>query len=279
VLLEHLYERPVRVVDTNRLHDGASIGHSADRGPAAGGQILESGATAPPGRSEEITPFFPDWVVSLQSEGARRPVFVFPAADNEPMAIAIEARVAAHVGRDHPFWAFARDDAQLDLVRDHGVVALAAGYIAQIQTIQEKGPYLLYGNCIGGYAAWETARQLLALGEEIAGMLFYEVPIRPDYASVLPGNPPVHKSRNLWRLSHYYRLQPLPIDLTYVMTESWGGREWWAPWQKLVYGTFQTAVLPSTALGTEAFLARREELIAGYVRDWIDQAERRILGR
>jgi hypothetical protein len=96
---------------------------------------------------------------------------------------------------------------------------------------------------------------------------------------VLPGTPPVHKSRNLWRLSHYYRLQPLPIDLTYVMTESWGGREWWAPWQKLVGGAFAAIVLPSTELGTEAFLARREELIAGHVRDWIDQAERRILGR
>jgi hypothetical protein len=192
------------------------------------------------------------------------------------MAIAIETRVAEHVGQEHPFWAFARDDSQLDLVREQGIAAVVAEYIAQIQVIQGKGPFLLYGNCIGGYAAWETARQLLDQGEEIAGIFFYEVPIRPDFARVLPGHPPVHDSRSLWRLSHYYRLQALPIDLTYLMTESWHQRGWWAPWKEVVLGTFETSVLPNVTLGTEEFLARREAMIAQHVRDWIDEAEARF---
>ena len=74
--------------------------------------------------SDGITPFLPDWVIPLQSEGTGRPVFVFPAADNEPMAIEAEGRFANHVGRDHPFWAFARDPVHYDLVHDHGVAAL-----------------------------------------------------------------------------------------------------------------------------------------------------------
>ena len=194
------------------------------------------------------------------------------------MALDIEARVAMHVGRDHPFWAFARDDSQLDLVHERGVAALAAGYIAQIRAIQGKGPFLLYGSCIGGYAAWETARQLLDTGEEIGGMLFFEVPIRPDFTTVLPGHPPVRSSRNLWRLSHYYQLHALPIDLTYVMTESWHPRDWWAPWRDVVLGTFETVVLPNLTLGSEAFLARRETMIARHLRDWIDTAEAGVRG-
>lgn len=193
------------------------------------------------------------------------------------MALAIEARVASNVGQDHPFWALGRDDSHLDHVREHGVAALAAEYIAQIRAIQGKGPFLLYGNCVGGYLAWETARQLLAIGEEIAGILFYEVPLRADFARVLPGSPRVD-SANLWRLSHYYRLQALPIDLTYVMTESWHARDWWAPWQELVLGTVETVLIPNLALSSEEFLARREAMIARHVRDWIDTAEARVQG-
>ena len=230
------------------------------------------------GASEGITPFFPDWVIPLQTEGTERPVFVFPSADNEPMAIRIEAEIADRVGRDHPFWAFARDDSQRDMVREQGVAAVVAEYIAQMRAIQGKGPFLLTGHCIGGYAAWETARQLLDAGEEIAGILFFEVPIRPDFATVLPGHPPVHDTRNIMRLAHYYRPQALPIDLAYIMTETWHGMSVWAPWQDVVLGTFETVVLPDITLGGEEFLARRQSLIAQHVRDWIDKAEARLRG-
>lgn len=228
------------------------------------------------GSSEGITPFFPDWVLPLQPEGTGRPVFVFPSADNEPMAIRIEAEIADRVGRDHPFWAFARDDSQRDLVRERGVAAVISEYIAQMRAIQGKGPFLLTGHCIGGYAAWETARQLLDAGEEIAGILFFEVPIRPDFATVLPGHPPVHETRNIMRLAHYYRPPALPIDLTYVMTETWHGLSLWAPWRDVVLGTFETAVLPDITLGGEEFLARRQSMIAQHVREWIDRSEARL---
>ena len=192
------------------------------------------------------------------------------------MAILIEAEIADRVGREHPFWAFARDDSQLDLVRERGVAAVVAEYIAHMRAIQGKGPFLLTGHCIGGYAAWETARQLLDAGEEIAGILFFEVPIRPDFDTVLPGHPPVHETRNIMRLAHYYRPPALPIDLTYIMTETWQGLSLWAPWQDVVLGTFETAVLPDVTLGGEVFLARRQSMIAHHVREWIDKSEARL---
>jgi hypothetical protein len=249
---------------------------TAARSHSDGSQTAMLRGAQDDGASEGITPFFPDWVVPLQPEGAGRPVFVFPSADNEPVAILIEAEIADHVGREHPFWAFARDDSQLDLVRERGVAAVVAEYIAQMRAIQGKGPFLLTGACIGGYAAWETARQLLDAGEEIAGILFYEVPIRPDFATVLPGHPPVHDTRNIMRLAHYYRPQALPIDVTYIMTETWHGLSLWAPWQEVVLGTFETIVLPDLTLGMQEFLSRRQSMIAQQVRDWIDKAEARL---
>ena len=223
------------------------------------------------GTGEEISPFVPEWVVLLQSEGTGRPVFVFPSAHSERGSLIIEGRMAAHVGRDHPFWGFGLDAAHRDLVAADGVAALGAEYVAQMQAIQGKGPFLLYGVCLGGYLAWETARQLVAAGEEVAGMLFYEVPLRSDFVKVRPGPVPVD-SPNQWRLAHYYRVQPLPVDLTHVMTAGWYASKWWQPWQQVALGSAETVVVPGE---TETAFMHREERIARHVRAWIDTSERR----
>jgi hypothetical protein len=218
-----------------------------------------------------VTPFFPDWVIPLQAEGTERPVFVFPSGHDERAALAIDARIAGHVGRDHPFWGFDRRDSHRELVREQGIAALGAEYVAYVRAIQNTGPYLFYGTCLGGYLAWETARQLLDAGKEIAGVLFFEVPIRSDFANVRPGPIPVH-SAHLWRLAHYIQLHPLPVDLTHLMTESWHGTRWWAPWQQLALGSFATVVVPDE---TEATLPSREERLARHIRAWIEKAESR----
>ena len=67
-------------------------------------------------------------------------MFVFPAAHDERVAMAIEAQMAGHVGRDHPFWGFGRDGSHLDRVRADGVAALGAEYVTHLRAIQGKGP-------------------------------------------------------------------------------------------------------------------------------------------
>lgn len=219
-----------------------------------------------------ITPFRPEWIVPLQPEGAGRPVFVFPSGHDARASLAIEARVAGYVGRDHPFWGFQRDASSIDRGRADWAAALGDKCAAQMRTLQGGGPYLLYGNCFGGFLAWEAARQLLDAGEAIAGILFFEVPLRSDHAHVLPGPPPAH-SANVWRLSHYYRVQPLPIHLTHVMTAGWRGSGWWKPWRQVALGSYETVVVPGE---TETAFARREERIARHVREWIEAAENRL---
>jgi hypothetical protein len=225
-------------------------------------------------RVDDITPAIPEWVIPLQPEGNGRPIFIFPAGPNEMGALAIDARIAGFVGRRHPFWGLRRDHPALDAARAEGVPALARAYVEQMRTIQGEGPFLLFANCVGGYLAWETARLLLAAGEEVAGILFYEVPLRADFDRLLPGITPAHASRP-WHLSQVYRPQPLPVDLIHLMTEGWYDRGWWMPWLRVVHGTHETAVISSADLGARSPRGRREELIARHVRSWIAQAETR----
>ena len=219
-----------------------------------------------------ITPFFPEWVVPLHPEGTGLPVFVFPSGHDGRASLVIEARVAGHVGRGRPFWGFRRDASSIDRARADWAAALGAECAMQMRAVQSAGPFLLYGNCFGGVLAWETARCLLEAGDEVAGILFYEVPLRSGHANVLPGPPPAH-SANVWRLSHYYSVQPLPVHLTHVMTAGWRDGGWWKPWQEVALGSYETVVVPGE---TESAFDRREERIARHVRDWIATAERRV---
>ena len=223
------------------------------------------------GSVQGTTPFAPDWVVPLQREGAGRPVFVFPAAHSEVHALAGEARVAALVGRDRPFWGLRQEHPDLEQARAGGVPGLAAAYVAQMRTIQAEGPYLLYATCGGGYFAWEVAGQLLAMGERVAGILFYEVTLRTDFAEPVPGQTPANVSLP-WRLSETYRPEALAVDLTFLMSDLWRGTTWWTPWRQVTLGRFEPIVLAEDA----DFAARRDEIIAAQLRAWIERAETRL---
>ncbi len=96
---------------------------------------------------------------------------------------------------------------------------------------------------MGGYLAWETARQLLAQGEVIASLAFFEVPLHKTFAAVPTGPMPVD-SANLWRLGHYYRPEPLPVALTHLMTHPWHGANWWRSWQHVALRGTETVLLP-----------------------------------
>lgn len=224
--------------------------------------------------SEASTPFIPDWIVPLQRQGAGRPVFVFPAGHNEVAALATDAEIAAHAGRERPFWGFRREHPALDAARAGGLPSLAAEYIRQMRRLQPSGPYLLFGNCAGGYVAWEVASQLLAAGERVGGVLFYEAPLRADFDQLLPGFTPATISRE-WHLSADYRPRPLPVDLTHLLTDGWAAYGWWRPWQRVVTASHEPVIIPVATMGAQAFLARRQEIIAGYVRAWIAKAEAR----
>jgi len=224
-----------------------------------------------------VTPFLPEWVVPLQREGAGRPVFVFPPSSGDLRALTKDAQVAAVVGRHHPFWGFRRDHPALEPARMAGVPALAAEYVKQMQTIQGRGPFLLYAGCAGGAVAWEAAGQLLASGETIAGILFYNVPLRPDFDAPLPGFTPAHITPALQQSAHY-RPRALPVALTLLVTETWQAQGWSAAWQQVAQGSLETVVIPSPTPTDYMDSAKREKRIGNQLRLWIEKAETRIPG-
>ena len=52
-------------------------------------------------------------------------------------------------------------------------------YLDQLREVQPSGPYRLVGYCEGGYAAWQMARRLTEMGEEVAFVGLLESP-NPD---------------------------------------------------------------------------------------------------
>jgi acyl carrier protein len=228
--------------------------------------------------SEGIDPVLPDWIVPLQREGSQRPVFVFPAGAGNVWHVTMDSQVATRVGRDHPFWGFQRDDANQDHQRSDEVETLAAQYVTWMRRIQGGGPYLLYALCRGGFLAWETARQLLELGEEIAGMLFFEVPLQDCFADLPTGQSPAQIS--LATNMAPYVPEPLPIDLTLLMSEGWSASERSAAWARVTLGSVETVGMPgdTSRVIVHEIYSIGTELIADYVRDWLAKTEARVQG-
>ena len=228
------------------------------------------------GPGQGVKPGVPAWVVPLQREGAGRPVFVFPGGPGGIWHLTRDARVAALVGREHPFWGFRRDDPQRIHPRADEVPEMAAECVKQMRIIQGTGPFLLYAICGGGSLAWETARQLLACGEEIASILFYEVafpvqlPRLPATSSQAPSS--YQGAQGL------YQPPALPVDLTLLMNEEWHAQGTSAGWAQVAHGHCETLLMPGEAYIDHDVYARREHLIAKHLRHWIETAEARRRG-
>ncbi|MFN8593727.1 MAG: phosphopantetheine-binding protein [Thermomicrobiales bacterium] len=216
-----------------------------------------------------ITPVTPEWLVPLQPKGTLAPVWLVPGGVGGVWTLKRDAKVAALVGDQRPFYGFQRDPPQLDLRRPDWISATAALYVQQMRNLQRAGPFLIYGICSGGALAWEVATQLANCGEEIAGVLLYESALAPDFASQSP--------RRGRRMMPYYAPSPLPVDLTLLMTETWHAADRSAGWRQVALGLVTTVVMPGSTPGAHNLYINREPMIADRVRAWIERSEARVV--
>ncbi|MPY80191.1 MAG: amino acid adenylation domain-containing protein [Actinophytocola sp.] len=107
-------------------------------------------------RSEVDSP-----LVALQPHGSNRPFFcVHPVRGG----IFDYVELAAALGDDRPCYALQSPDGQpYPRIED-----MAKHYLAAVRSVQPTGPYVLGGWSMGGVVAYEMARQLTDLGDEVA---------------------------------------------------------------------------------------------------------------
>ena len=104
-------------------------------------------------------------LVEIQPKGSRRPLFFVHGAGGGMFWGYVN--LSRHLGQDHPVYGLRSRG--LDGREEFATIEeMAAQYIRDIQAIQPRGPYQIGGYCFGGNVAYEMARQLEGLGEEIA---------------------------------------------------------------------------------------------------------------
>ena len=110
-------------------------------------------------------------LVALQSGGSKRPLFFVPGLRGNALA---GLRLARAIGPGRPVYAFHSlgldyGEPPLDRIED-----IAAHFLAEMRTAQQRGPYHIAGACMGGTVAYEMAQQLRARGEEVASLTLIE---------------------------------------------------------------------------------------------------------
>jgi thioesterase domain-containing protein len=88
------------------------------------------------------------------------------------------SHLAHLLGEDRPFYALQARGLYGDAAPHESFEEAAADYIAEVLQVQPQGPYLLGGFSGGGLIAFEMARQLIARGEKVLGVLMLDTPAR-----------------------------------------------------------------------------------------------------
>jgi acyl-coenzyme A synthetase/AMP-(fatty) acid ligase/thioesterase domain-containing protein len=103
-------------------------------------------------------------LVPLQPTGTKLPLFLVAGGGGLGIAFVPWAR---RLGPDQPTWALQSPVIEGRGLPDRSVESLARGHIAAMRRVQPQGPYQLAGHSFGGLVAFEMARQLTAVGQEV----------------------------------------------------------------------------------------------------------------
>jgi thioesterase domain-containing protein/NAD(P)-dependent dehydrogenase (short-subunit alcohol dehydrogenase family)/acyl carrier protein len=87
------------------------------------------------------------------------------------------SHLAHLLGEERPFYAIQARGLYGDSAPHESFEEAAADYIAELRKVQPSGPYLIGGYSGGGITAYEMARQLIASGETVAGVILFDTPL------------------------------------------------------------------------------------------------------
>ncbi len=116
----------------------------------------------------------PSYLVELQRGEGQTAIFCFMFAGGFRGEFSTFAGMAPLIGRRHTFYGVIARGTDGKLNSHDSVEEMAAAYIQQIKTAQPQGPYFLVGECFSAPVAYETARQLLNQGDDVAMLAFLD---------------------------------------------------------------------------------------------------------
>lgn len=151
------------IEDLANVIRGGPVGEETDDGTTAD---ADNNATAPPKFQ---------YVVPMQSGpvGGATPLFMVAGMFGNVLNL---SHLANLLGEERPFYALQARGLYGDSVPHESFEEMAADYIAEIRQIQPEGPYLLGGYSGGGLIAYEIAKQLLEVDEDIMHVIMLDTP-------------------------------------------------------------------------------------------------------
>lgn len=107
-------------------------------------------------------------VRAIQPGGDRLPLFLVHGVGG---GIGVYHQLASCLGEDQPTYGLQQPSEQPTTVEE-----MAQVLIDGVRTVQRKGPYHLGGYCFGGVVAFEMARRLQQMKEDVALVAMFDVP-------------------------------------------------------------------------------------------------------
>jgi acetoacetyl-CoA synthetase len=134
-------------------------------------------------------------LVQLAPGTGERPLFMVAGWPGDPLYL---RPLALPLTTDRPVYGIPWDG--LDLEHKRSVEETAQSSLEALRSFQPTGPYSLVGHSFGALVAFELARRLDALGEEVELLGLIDPAISPRWL------PPLDRTRfHLWRLLHWVR--------------------------------------------------------------------------
>jgi thioesterase domain-containing protein len=156
-----LFEAPTIEQCAARIRE--SIGHD---------DTAQSARSEPRARYTHLVAMHPD------RDAGRTPFFLIAGMFGNVLNL---RHLANLIGTDRPFYGLQARGLYGDLEPHESFEEMARDYIAELRSVQPRGPYLLGGFSGGGLTAYEIAQQLCAGGEEVALLVLLD--------SILPQPP------------------------------------------------------------------------------------------
>lgn len=120
-------------------------------------------------------------LIPLRATGSKPPLFAIPGHNGDVFAF---LPLMKALSDDQPLFAFQPPGLDANEEPERRIEDLARRFIAELRSLQPKGPYQIGGYCTGGMVAYEAAKQLRAQGEEIDVLVLFGTSSPPSYRTL-----------------------------------------------------------------------------------------------